>query len=66
MSSSPVPTEYVTISQAASALSLSTKTIRRLIQRGDLAAERIGARTIRIPVAALAAVGRPMQVPRSR
>ena len=54
------PTKYVSISDAAHILGMSTKTIRRMIARGDLAAVRFGKRTMRIPADALAAAARPV------
>lgn len=54
-------THYVTISEAAERLALSTKTVRRLIARGELPALRIG-RSIRIPATALDTLGRPLAV----
>lgn len=53
---------WVTISAAADHLSVSTKTIRRMIARGDIPAKRIDTRIIRIPVAALDELGRPLSV----
>lgn len=43
-----------TIDDAAAALAVSPRTIRNLIQRGDLAPVRIG-RSVRIPIATLRA-----------
>ncbi len=45
--------EYITINQAASALSVSSKTIRRRIADGTIPAKRIGTRMVRIPSHAL-------------
>jgi len=45
----------VTITEAAHRLKLSTKTIRRMLQRGDLRAHRLG-RQLRIPEQELAAL----------
>lgn len=61
--SSPATAEWVSIAHAAAQLSLSTKTVRRLISSGELPARRIGSRTIRVDAAALAALGRPLSVP---
>ncbi|UYN83237.1 MAG: helix-turn-helix domain-containing protein [Microcella sp.] len=55
--------QLVTIATAAERLSISEKTVRRLISRGELPARRIGARSIRIPLDALEALGRPLTVP---
>lgn len=56
--------EYITINQAASALSVSTKTVRRMIDRGDLPAKRIGTRMVRIPAHVLDGIG--YAIPASR
>lgn len=40
--------EWLTIEQTAELLQLSTKTVRRMISRGDLEARRIGPRLIRV------------------
>jgi excisionase family DNA binding protein len=56
--------EYITITQAASALSVSTKTVRRMIDRGDLPAKRIGTRMVRIPSHVLDGIG--YAIPASR
>lgn len=56
------PVRYVSIPEAAEALSVSEKTIRRRISDGTIEARRIGTRTIRIPEAALTAAGRPLTV----
>lgn len=56
--------EYITINQAASALAVSTKTIRRMIARGDLPAKRIGTQIVRIPADALDSLGRDLAVSR--
>lgn len=66
MPTEPTLPDYLSVAEAASALSVSTKTVRRLIARGDLPAKRIGSRMIRIAIAALDGLGRDMQVPRSR
>lgn len=55
--------QLVTIAAAAEHLSVSPKTVRRLIARGELPARRIGARSIRVPVDALNDLGRPLTVP---
>ncbi len=53
---------YVSIEEAANALDVSTRTIRRHIAAGTLEARRVGPRLIRIPEHALASVGRPLTV----
>ena len=45
-------TEYLTVGEAAEKLRVTTETIYRMVERGDLAALRIG-RLIRIPAAAV-------------
>lgn len=55
-------THYVSISEAADRLSVSTKTIRRYIAKGELPAVRIAGHLIRIPADALDALGRPLAV----
>lgn len=55
---------FITIQQAADALSLSTKTIRRMIADGRIPAKRIGSRTIRIPSHALEGIGYAIPVSR--
>lgn len=42
--------EYVTVGQAAGALGLSVRGIRERITRGEMRAERLGARVWAIPV----------------
>lgn len=56
-------THYVTITEAADRLAVSTKTIRRWIARGELPAVRIAGHLIRIPADAFDALGRPLAVP---
>lgn len=51
--------KYATLSEAAEHLLLSTRTVRRMISDGELRAVRIGG-SIRIPLDALAEVGRPI------
>jgi excisionase family DNA binding protein len=50
MTTTKPPSEgrFLTVSEAAARLQVSAKTIRRLIERGDLPALRIG-RLVRIP-----------------
>ena len=51
---------WVTIAEAADALSVSIKTIRRRIADGSLDARRIGPRLIRVNLASLELVGEPV------
>lgn len=55
----PTPVSWGTIPEAAEALRVDPKTIRRMIARGDIHAERIGPRLIRVDMATLH--GRPLQ-----
>lgn len=58
----PVPS-WITIAQAADRLSVSQKTIRRMISRGDLPARRLpNSRLIRIDAAHLDTLGRDLAV----
>ena len=50
---------YVTLTEAALTLSVSERTIRRLIAKGDLRAWRVGGQ-LRIPAAELDAPGEPV------
>lgn len=58
----PIAATWITIAQAADLMSVSTKTVRRLISRGQLPARRIGSRMIRIDAADLDALGRNLTV----
>lgn len=49
-----------TIVEAAEIRHVSTKTIRRKIAAGDIEAERIGTRMIRVNLNTLDRIGRPM------
>ncbi|MGK0721937.1 helix-turn-helix domain-containing protein [Leucobacter sp. W1478] len=51
---------YISISEAARRINLCTKTVRRMISRGELPARRFGKRIIRIPADALDDLGRPI------
>jgi excisionase family DNA binding protein len=51
----------ISISEVAVRLSVSEKTVRRLIARGELPAVRIGA-LIRVPVESIDTLGRPLAV----
>lgn len=53
-------TQRLTIQQAAAQLNVSTRTIRRWIATGQIRAERVGPRLIRIPADTLAGIGRPI------
>lgn len=50
--------EMISIAVAADRLSVSIKTVRRIISRGELPARRIGKRLIRVDAADLARLGR--------
>ncbi len=56
----PIRRDMTTIAGAAEILGVSIDTIRRRIADGTLPAERIGPRLIRIRVADLDALGRPI------
>ncbi|WP_314431870.1 helix-turn-helix domain-containing protein [Microbacterium lacticum] len=55
-------TRYVSIEQAAEALGVSARTVRRRISDGTLEARRVGPRLIRVPEHALTAAGRPLTI----
>ncbi len=50
-----------TITDAAAQLKVNPKTIRRMITRGDIYAERVGPRLIRVDLASLDRIGKPLQ-----
>ena len=52
--------QFITVAETAQRLGLSVPTVRRMIARGEIPARRFGKRTLRVPVEALAAVGRPV------
>jgi len=52
--------QWLSIADAADRLGVSTKTIRRYIAAGTIRAERVGPRLIRIDVASLDALGKPL------
>lgn len=54
-----IPRKYLTILQAADLLAVSTRTVRRLIERGDLPAYRIGDRSIRVKLSDTVALLKP-------
>jgi excisionase family DNA binding protein len=58
--SSAVP-EWGTIQDAADRMKVSTKTIRRYISTGLIAADRFGPRLIRIDLTTLVNAARPLQ-----
>jgi excisionase family DNA binding protein len=53
--------EWGTLSQAADRLQVSVKTVRRMISRGEIRANRISPRLIRVDLRSLDSVGQPMQ-----
>lgn len=57
----PSANSRCTIQQAADSLKVSTKTIRRYISQGLIQAERFGPRLIRVDLASLDRLGRPLQ-----
>ena len=50
---------YVTVNQAAAALAVDPKTIRRRLADGSLEGRRFGTKLVRISAASLEAFGRP-------
>lgn len=52
--------DWIPISRAAAARAVSTKTIRRMIARGEIEARRFGPRLIRVSLASLEQAGRPI------
>lgn len=61
--SAQLPRRWGTVEDAAAEACVSTKTLRRQIARGDVYAERISARRIRVDLNTVA--GRPLSVARS-
>lgn len=55
------PVDWGTIPDAADRLKVSTKTIRRMISRGEIEARRFGTRAIRVNLDTLADAGTPLQ-----
>jgi excisionase family DNA binding protein len=53
------PRNWCTIQEAAAFYDVSPKTIRRMIARGEIYAERIGPRLIRVDAATIR-VGKPL------
>lgn len=58
-----LPDRYVTLNEAATDLKLSRDSVRRLIRSGDLNPTKIG-RSIRVEIASLQALGKPMHISR--
>ncbi len=56
----PAASPLVTIADAAERLSVSPKTIRRYVASGALTAVRIGPRLVRVELASLERLGRPI------
>lgn len=61
MSTTVSPQEWGTIQEAAELRKVSVYTIRRMITRGQIEAERFGPRLIRVNLASLDTAGRPLQ-----
>ena len=55
----PAP-RYVPLAAAASYIAVDTKTIRRMISRGELSGRRVGSRIIRVDLNELDALLRPI------
>jgi excisionase family DNA binding protein len=56
-----VSPEWVTVQEAADLKKISVWTLRRYITQGRIQAERIGPRLIRVNLASLENLGRPIQ-----
>lgn len=54
---------WMTIEEAAIELNVSTKTIRRYITQGRIAANRVGPRLIRVARSSVVTVGNPIHKP---
>lgn len=65
MKKSALAPRYVTLEEAAEYLRLSRDTVRRMIRRQELSARKVG-RSIRVEVASLEAVGKPLGFPGSQ
>ena len=61
MSSATRAADWGTIQEAADCYKVSTKTIRRMITRGQIDAQRFGPRLIRVNLTSLDNLGRPLQ-----
>jgi excisionase family DNA binding protein len=57
------PTQYISLQDAADRLAVDPKTVRRYISRGLLPAVKLGGHLVRIPVAAINNLGRPVAGP---
>ncbi len=55
------PVEWISTAEAAVRKSVSDKTIRRMIARGEIEAQRFGPRLIRVSLSSLERAGRPLQ-----
>ncbi len=55
-----VSADWISIARAAAEKSVSVKTIRRMIARGEIEARRFGPRLIRVNRASLENAGRPI------
>lgn len=60
MSTSPTPSAWGTIQNAAEQLAVSSDTIRRMIARGEIEARRFGPRLIRVNLSSLESSARPI------
>lgn len=54
------PRRFTTVPDAAAYAGVSTQTLRRMIDRGELPAYRIGERNVRVDLADLDAIARPI------
>lgn len=59
--STPSLVGRITIKAAAEYLAVSTQTVRKMIARGEIRAERLGPRLIRVDAASLDRAGRSLQ-----
>lgn len=55
------PDRWVTMDDAAAEISVSRKTIRRMITRGEIEAKRFGPRLVRVNISSLIRSGRDLQ-----
>ncbi|MCU1414053.1 MAG: Helix-turn-helix protein [Microbacteriaceae bacterium] len=53
--------DWIPIPRCAEELSVSSKTVRRMITRGEIEARRFGPRLIRVNLASLERAGQPLQ-----
>ncbi|WP_416382568.1 helix-turn-helix transcriptional regulator [Nocardia beijingensis] len=56
----PLPQKLITLREAAAQLTLSVRTLERLISAGDLQAYKVGARSVRVDPDDLARLVRPL------